>query len=61
MRQLLSAMEYLSKKEIIYRNIKLENIFINYEDENDRKNNNIMKATIKLMDFVFAKHLKKEI
>ena len=59
MRQLLSAMEYLSNKEILHRDLKLENILINYEDENDRKNNNIMKATIKLMDFAFAKHLKK--
>jgi len=46
MRQLLNAMEYLSSKEILHRNLKLENIFINYEDKNDRKNNNIIKATI---------------
>ena len=59
MRQLLSAMEYLSSKEIMHRDLKLENILINYEDENDIKNNNIMKAAIKLMDFGFAKHLKK--
>ena len=51
MRQILSAMEYLSSKEIMHRQIKLDNILINYEDENDRKNNNIMKATIKLIDF----------
>jgi serine/threonine protein kinase len=59
MRQILSAMEYLSSKEIMHRQIKLDNILINYEDENDRKNNNIMKATIKLIDFSFAIILKK--
>ena len=59
MKQLLSAMEYLSSKEILHRDLKLENILINYEDEKDRINQNIMKATIKLMDFGFAKHLKK--
>ena len=59
MRQILSAMEYLSSKEIMHRQIKLDNILINYEDENDRINNNIMKATIKLIDFSFAIILKK--
>ena len=59
MRQLLSVMEYLSSKEIMHRNLKLDNIFINYEYENYRKNNNILKAKIKLSDFAFAKHLKK--
>ena len=32
---------------------------LHYEDENDRINNNIMKAKIKIIDFGFAKHLKK--
>ena len=59
MKQILSAMEYLSSKEIMHRQIKLDNILINYEDENDRINNNIMKATIKLIDFSFAIILKK--
>ena len=59
MRQILSAMEYLSSKEIMHRQIKLDNILINYEDENDRINNNIMTATIKLIDFSFAIILKK--
>ena len=59
MRQFLNAMEYLSNKKIMHRDLKLETILINFEDENDRKNNNIMKAKIKLYDFGFAKHLKK--
>ena len=32
---------------------------INYEDENDRINNNIMKGKIKIIDFGFSKYLKK--
>ena len=32
---------------------------LHYEDENDRINKNIMKAKIKIIDFVFAKYLKK--
>ena len=59
MRQILSAMEYLSNKEVMHRQIKLDNILIHYNDEDDRKNNNIMKATIKLIDFSFAIILKK--
>jgi len=59
MRQILNAMEYLSNKEVMHRQIKLDNILIHYEDEDDRKNNNIMKATIKLIDFSFAIILKK--
>ena len=32
----------------------------NYEDENDRIKNNIMKGKIKIVDFGFSKYLKKD-
>ena len=59
MRQIIEGMKYLHNKKIIYRNINLENIIINYEDENDRKNNNIMKAKIIIINFGYAQYLKK--
>ena len=59
MKQIIEAFKYLHNKRILHRNIKLENILINYEDENDKLNNNIMKAKIKIIDFEFSKYLEK--
>ena len=49
----------MHNKKIIHRNLILENIFINYEDENDRINNNILKSKIKITKFELARYLKK--
>ena len=59
MKQIVEGMKYLSNKNIMHRHINLDNILINYEDENDKKNNNIMKAKIKIIDFGFSTYLKK--
>ena len=60
MRQIMDAMNYLHEKGILHRDLKLDNILINYDDENDRLNNNIIKGKIKLIDFGFARHFNKE-
>ena len=59
MKQIIDAIKYLYNKKIVHRNIHLNNIMINYEDENDKIKNNIMKGKIKIIDFSFARYLKK--
>ena len=59
MKQVIEAMKYLHNKKIMHRNLKLNNILINYDDENDRKNKNIMKGKIKIIDFRTSRYLKK--
>ena len=63
MRQIISAFKYIHNQGIIHRDIKLENILLHYNDERDKKELNLMKAQIKIIDFGFAckinKNLKK--
>ena len=59
MRQIIDGLKYLYDNNIMHRHLNLENIMINYENEEDKKNNNIMKAKIKIIDFGFSRYLKK--
>ena len=49
------------KKKILHRDLKSDNILINYDNEDDKKNNNIIKGKIKIIDFGFARYLTKEL
>ena len=59
MRQIIDAVKYLHNKKIVHRNLSLSNIMINYEEEEDRKNNNILNSKIKIIDFGGAIYLQK--
>ena len=60
MRQIIEAIKYLHNKKIINGFLSLNNIYINYDNENDKINNNILKGKIKLINFYNSWYLQKE-
>ena len=54
MRQIMSAMYYLHSRNIMHRDIKLENILLKFDSLEDKENLNIMKSQVKIIDFGFA-------
>ena len=54
MRQIMGAMCYLHSKNITHQNIKLENILLQFDSEEDKKNLDIMKSQVKIIDFGLA-------
>ena len=59
MRQIISAFKTIHNNGFMHRDIKLENILLHYNDEQDKKNLNLMKAQIKIIDFGFACKINK--
>ncbi len=54
---LLIALKYIHSKKIIHRDIKLDNILVNFDSVEDKVNRNMLKSHIKIIDFGFARHL----
>ena len=54
MRQTISAFRYIHEKHIIHRDVNLYNIMLNYENEEDKNNMDLMKSQVKIIDFGFA-------
>jgi serine/threonine protein kinase len=59
MKQIVSAFKYVHSKKIIHRDVKLDNVLLNYETEEDKANLNLMKAQVKIIDFGFACKISK--
>ena len=54
MKQIISALIYIHDLNIIHRDLKLENIMVDFDNEKDKGELNMMKAKIKIIDFGFA-------
>ena len=61
MRQIINVFQYIDVKNIIHRGATPDNILLNYVNEEDVKNSNLIKAQIKLIGFSIAEHKPKYI
>ena len=59
MRQLVDVIKYIHGFNIIHRNLKPSKIIVFFENEKDRSDLNMIKATIKIQDFFLAIQLGK--
>ena len=59
MRQIVDAINYIHNLKIIHRDLKLDNIMVHFDNENDKNALNMMRATIKIIDFGFAIQMSK--
>ena len=58
MRQIVEAIKFLHANKVIHRDLKLDNILVNFPTDQDKKSLNMMKATVKIIDFGFATRLR---
>ena len=58
MRQIITGLRFLHSKNILHRDLKLDNILINFTSEKDKSSLNLLKSAVKISDFGFSKILK---
>ena len=54
MKQIVSVTQYLHNNHIVHHNLKLDNILVKFENDEDKYNLNMLKSTVKFIDFEFA-------
>ena len=56
-RQIVHGLIHIHEQNVIHRDLKLENIMVHFDNEMDKTNLNMMKGTIKIIDFGLSKLL----
>ena len=59
-RQLVSGLQYLHNNKILHRDLKLDNVLLHFNREEDKNNFNLLKAQVKIIDFGFARYLEND-
>ena len=57
--QIMDALKYIHSKNIVHRDLNLENIFLDFNTEEDKENLNILNSTVKICDFYTSSHINK--
>ena len=58
-KQITNGLSYLSRCNIIHRDLKMDNVMLNFKSEEDKVKLNMIKAEVKIIDFGFAKYLEQ--
>ena len=58
MRQIIDAISYMHNLKIMHRDIKSDNIMINFDSEIDKKNLNMMNSKVKIIDLGLSIYIK---
>ena len=59
-RQLIETVNFLHERQIVHRDLKLENILLNYNTQKAKDDLDILHSDLKLIDFGTATHISNE-
>ena len=61
MKQIINGLEACHSRNILHRDLKLDNILVCFNSEQDKNSLNMMKCTVKITDFGFSTIIKEDL